>query len=721
MATYRAAGGRFPHRWRRNSGRRVIWLAVLVLAALAVAGGIRTYTIYQRELPSFEQLHNIEPRVNTRIYDRNGVLLKEYYAENRALTPFREFPPHLVKMLLASEDREFYDHWGINLRRIAVVAMKNIIHWRITGGASTVTQQLARMLFLNREQTLSRKLKEALTAIKLERTYSKNEIIEMYLNQHYFSRGAYGVAAAARLLFDKTVPELDLNDCAILIGMLKGPNINSPLNNPDKALKARNRVLYSYYEYGGITREEFDSLKAEPLRISPPKEDPGIAPYFTEEVRKYILEKYGEDALYSGGLKVYTSLDAGLQQKAEAAFNPRIDSLRARIARTYPLSNPHYTMFLPDTVDAFGDSIRVYKPVQGAFVAIDNSNGDVLAMIGGRSFEESKFNRATQALRQPGSAFKPFVYTACVDNGYRTTDIIDDNPIVLDIPGAKQWRPHNFDDKFKGPITMRDGLRLSRNLVAIRLLLKISPEEAIFYAKKMGITTPLKPVPSLAIGVSETRLIEMVSAYSVFPNQGIRIPYRLIHKIVDRYGKVLEDNTPVRKEEVLSAQTAYIMVSMMRSVVDAGTGRRARWMGFTRPAGGKTGTSDNFADNWFIGYTPQITAGVWVGFDDKTSLGRNQDGAKNAVPIWADFMMAAHDSLPILDFPEPEGIVHLDVCLETGEIATDRCEEVRNEVFIAGTEPTTTCRMHPSSGLYGSRRSKLPPEDEDTTEERTRF
>jgi len=261
---------------------------------------------------------------------------------------------------------------------------------------------------------------------------------------------------------------------------------------------------------------------------------------------------------------------------------------------------------------------------------------------------------------------------------------------------------------------------MSRNLVAIRLLLKINPEEAIFYAKKMGITTPLAAVPSLAIGASEVKVVDLVSAYSTFPNQGIHIPFKLVHKIVDRYGRVLEDNTAVEKEEVLSAQTAYIMASMMQSVVNGGTGMRARWMGFSRPAGGKTGTTDNFCDNWFVGYTPQITAGCWVGFDEKTSLGRNQDGAKNGVPIWTEFMLAAHDTLPIMDFTEPEGIVHLDVCLESGEIATDRCVQVRAEIFISGTEPMNTCHIHPSAGLYvpTNRRDNLPT---DTTDERVHF
>jgi len=346
----------------------------------------------------------------------------------------------------------------------------------------------------------------------------------------------------------------------------------------------------------------------------------------------------------------------------------------------------------------------------------------VLALVGGRSFEETKFNRAVQALRQPGSAFKPIIYTACIDNGFLTTDIIDDNPIVLDIPGAKQWRPHNYDNKFMGPITIRDALRMSRNLVAIRLLLKMMPEQAIFYARRMGITTPLEPVPSLAIGVSEVRLIELVSAFSVFPNQGIHVPYRLVHKIVDRYGTVLEDNTAVDKQEVLSAPTSFVMVDMMKSVVDAGTGRRARWMGFTRPAGGKTGTSDNFCDNWFVGYTPQITSGVWIGFDDKTSLGASQDGAQNAVPVWTEFMINAHDSLPVVDFPVPDGIVRKIVCLESGEIATDRCIEVRDEVFISGSEPTKTCHLHPSSGLYNSRGIDNPDDNyEDTSSKREHF
>lgn len=682
---------------------------------------VQAYHVYQSDLPSFEALHNIEPNLSTKVYDRNGVLLKEFYTENRALTPLADMPPALVQMLIASEDREFYEHWGINLRRTFMVAATNLLHWRLEAGASTLTQQLARMLFLSPRKTLERKVKEALTAIKLERTYSKDEILEMYLNQHYFSKGAYGVAAASRMFFNKRVSELNINDCAIIIGLLKAPNINSPLNNREKGLQARNRVLYSYYEVGGITEQEFDSLRAAPLEVTLAEEKEGIGPYFTETVRQYLIQKYGDTLLYSGGLQVRTTLDARLQKVAEESLHKRIDSLRAKIERNMSMTNPQYTEMLRDTLDSHGDSIRAFKKVQGAFLAMDNATGDIIAMDGGRSFDRTEFNRATQALRQPGSAFKPFVYTACIENGFRTTDIVDDNPIVLDIPGAKQWRPHNFDDKFMGPIPLRTALAQSRNLAAIRCLLKLGPQEAVYYAKRMGITTPLSPVPSLAIGTSEVRMTEIVPAFAVFPNKGIKVAPRMILKVIDRYGRVLEDNSAVKREEVLAPQTAFIMTDLMRSVVDEGTGIRARAMGFMRPAGGKTGTSDEFCDNWFIAFTPQITAGVWLGFDDKTSLGRNEEGSKNAVPVWTDFMIAAHDSLPLMDFEEPEGIVHLDICLESGELATDRCTNVRNDVFKVENQPTSTCHLHPSRGRYVPRPDQRRTNPEDTASDRTHF
>lgn len=705
---------------KKKSKKQLAWRSVATLGVLLVVFciviGYRTYVIYQEDLPSFDRLHNIEPALKTRIYAADGTILQEYFNENRVITPLSQMPPYLIDMLLANEDRKFYDHWGLHPKRIIKAFLVNITEGHIAEGASTITQQLARMLFLNRKQTMERKIKEAMTAIKLERTYAKDEIIQMYLNEYYFGRGAYGIAAAARTYFDKRVDELTIDDCAFLVALLPGPGRYSQFEHPEEVEGIRNRALYAYYDWGKLTREEYDSLKALPVGINPPKTEIGSAPYFTEMIRRYLLNKYGEKKLYSGGLKVMTTLDWGLQQVAEEQVRTRLDSIQARIERSYRLGTPAYSMILPDTADSLGDSILVYKQIQGAAIVLNNENGDILAMVGGKDFKQSEWNRAVQSTLQPGSAFKPFIYTAAMDNGYHPSDVFYDNSIKLEIPGAKDWRPHNFDNEFMGRMTLRRGLMLSRNLVAIKLLLKIHPEQAIFYAQKMGITTHLNPVASLAIGTELVRPIELVSAYTVFPNGGIKVPYRSILKIIDRYGNVIEDNSMIQKEEVLSAQTAYIMVSMLQSVLaPGGTGQKARWMGFTRPAGGKTGTSDNFCDNWFVGFTPQITAGVWVGFDDKTSIGKNQTGSTNALPIWAEIMKAAHDTLPALDFEMPDGIVTADVCLESGKLATDRCVEVTTEIFRVEDVPQETCPIHPSKGLYVSPGTSddrfLAPED----------
>jgi len=694
-----------------RTGRSVLILGGL-LCVLIIIASIRTYNVYQKDLPSFEKLHNIEPALKTKIYASDGTLLQEFFNENRVLTPYDQIPPHMIDMLMAVEDREFMNHWGLHVKRIIKALLVDVIKWDIAEGASTITQQLARMLFLNRTQTIERKIKEALTAVKLERTYSKQEILQMYLNQYYFGRRAYGIAAASRTYFNKSVGELSINDCALLVGLLKAPGRYSAkiFESEEFAQRIRNQSLYLYHTWGKISRADYDSMKTLPVELNPPVDEPGRAPYFTEEIRKYILNKYGADALYSGGLKVITTLDWKLQQVAEASVKERVDSIQARIERVYRSDNPTYTYALPDTVDSLGDSVRVYKQIQSAAISINNENGNVLAMVGGRSFEDTKFNRAVQSQLQPGSAFKPFVYTAAMDNGYHPCDIFYDNSIKLEIPGTRDWRPHNFDDKFLGEMTLRDGLKKSRNLIAIKLLLKIKPEQAIFYAHKMGITSELKPVASLAMGTGLVRLIELVSAYTVFPNGGIKVPYKMISKIIDRYGNVIEDNTVVQKEEVLSAQTAYIMVNMMQSVMErGGTGQGARWRGFTRPAGGKTGTSDNFCDNWFVGYTPQVTTGVWVGFDEKISIGKNQTGSTNALPIWVKMMIAAHDTLSIADFEVPDGIEFVDICLESGKLATECCENIRTEVFRSENVPQELCPLHPCSGFRlspGSRKDK---------------
>jgi penicillin-binding protein 1A len=708
---------RFP--WLNR--QRVITWGIIAAVVLIIVIAWRTYWVYQEELPSIEEVYNIEPPLKTYIYDQDGTVLQEYYNQNRVMIPYNRIPQQLVDAVVSTEDREFWDHWGFNYKRVIVVAISNILKQRIAAGASTITQQLARQLFLTPEKTISRKIKELLTAIKLERTYSKQEILQLYLNNSYFGMGAYGIASAASRMFNKSVEELSINDCALLIGLLKGPNWYNPQRHPERAVVRRNAVLASMRDDDKLTDEQYDSLSALPLEINVRNEKTGLAPYFTEWVRQYIEGKYGEDELYNGGLKVYTTLDWELQQVAEEAIKAHLDSLQARIEARRKISDPRYSYMTTDTVaidsltgenlsidtsliindSLYVDSVRAYKQIQGAAITLDNANGHILAMVGGRDFEESKFNRATQGKRQPGSAFKPFVYTAAIDNGWTPDSILYDNSIVLDIPGTKDWRPHNFDDKYLGRMTLREGLKKSRNMIAIKLLLKIHPELAIFYAQQMGIKSDLAPVPSLAIGTSEVTLEEITSAYTVFPNHGIRIPPQGILKIVDRYGNVLEDNETVPKEEVLREETAYIMVNMMQSVMEpGGTGYGARWRGFTRPAGGKTGTSDDFCDNWFIGYTPQITSGVWVGFDDKTSIGHNMTGSANALPIWTKIMLAAHRDLPVEDFQVPAGIITADICTESGELATNRCPDVVTEVFTSETVPRETCHLHASDSRF---------------------
>ncbi len=695
MGIIRGKKGRTPAKGRFLFHPR-FWLAGAVLVAIMLAFvAVRTIKTYQEDLPSIEQIYNITPILPAKVYDRNGRLFKQFYRERRMLARYDELPQPLIDALLATEDRKFYDHWGFDWTGLARAIVVNIRRGGITQGGSTVTQQLARMLFLTPERTLTRKIKELLTAIKIERTYSKNEILEMYLNLYNFGSGAYGVKSAAQTYFSKDINELDILDCAVLAATFKAPNRYAPLRNPTRAYRRRNVVLASMRDFGKITQEQFDSLRVLPLRIKPATVEYGVGEYFSEEIRRYIEKNYGVSGLYSDGLEIYTTMDFGLQEAAERFIRQSIDSLRASAeAKHTPEKNPEYylTKIDPET----GDTTFVHKKLQAALYALDNKTGDVLVIVGGRSFAESQWNRATQAHRQPGSSFKPFVVTAAIEAGFMPSDTLYDSPIVLSIPGTPEWRPHNFDLKFKGKMTLRAGIADSRNLISIKLLQQIDPKRAIFYAHQMGIRSDLLPVPTLAIGASEVYLSEMVEAYACFPNGGIHTTPRLIKKILDRYGNPLEINAVAQKQEALSAKTAYIVTSVLESVAREGTGKGMRWRGFTRPAGGKTGTTDSYMDNWFMGFTPQITAGVWVGYDLKTPIGgyHTGTGAATALPIWTKFMIAAHDSLPELAFEIPDGVYEKEVCRETGYIATDFCIDTYPEVFLDPADTLNYCPLH---------------------------
>jgi penicillin-binding protein 1A len=684
-----------PEKERGRRGRFVL-ASGLVLAVIALIVGIETYKSYRRDLPSLEQLHNIQPGLITRIYSADGHVLQEYFNQRRVLVPFNRFPKHLVDALLAVEDREFYDHWGVNLAAIVRAALVNVMTMSRSQGGSTLTQQLARNLFLTPEKTLARKIKEAMTAIEIEKNYSKDEILNMYLNQQYFGKGAYGIQSAAQTFFSKDVSGLSPSESALLIGLLKAPNFYSPVDHPERARGRRNVVLDAIVDYGKLSQRVADSLKALPLVVHPEEAPVRPGAYFSEAVRLYLVGKYGEGALYSSGLTVYTTLNYELQLEAERLVTDQLARLQADMESHHSLEDTNYTVEVLDTVDGEIVAAREYKQMQGALVAIDNKTGGVLAMVGGKDFKESKFNRAVQAKRQPGSGFKPFIYTTAIDNGFKPTDIIIDAPIVVPI-GGEEWRPRNFDRTFRGPTSLRYGLAKSINLVTIKLLMdpRVTPQQVVFYAKKMGIKSELQPVPSLAIGTSEVTPLEMAAAFTTFPNGGIWTEPYLVTKILDRYGNVLEEREKPYQEEAISATTAYIMTNMMETVVNSGTGQLARKWGFERPAGGKTGTTDLSTDNWFTGFTPQMTTSVWVGYDDKTQIGeeRGLTGAATALPIWTEFMKKAHFGLPVEDFVRPAGIIEATVCLESGLLARPDCPDQVTDLFTEATVPRDTCGL----------------------------
>ncbi|HEX9911793.1 MAG TPA: transglycosylase domain-containing protein, partial [candidate division Zixibacteria bacterium] len=419
----------------------ILFAVVILIFILLTISLAKTYKTYKKNLPSLAQLHNIEPNLSTKLYAADGKLIKEFYTERRTLIPLKEMPSYLVDALLAAEDRKFYSHWGIDLTGTARALTTALLHLKKIQGASTITQQLSRTLFLTPERTLTRKIKEALTAIKIERTYSKDEILEMYLNQCYFGEGAYGIEAAAQVFFSKDAKDLNLPECALLVGVLPSPNRYTPLKYPDLALGRRNSVLKAMEDFGKLTKAEYDSLKAFPLKLKPSSLKTGLGPYFSEMVRQYLIDKYGEKSLYSGGLLVYTTLNSDMQRTADEIVKSQLALLQKNFESSHTLKDKDYTTVVVDTLNGKVRKRRVFKELQVALVALDNQNGNILAMAGGKDFTKSEFNRAIQALRQPGSAFKPFVWTAALESGYNPTDIIYDNPVVLQAGDGTEWRP----------------------------------------------------------------------------------------------------------------------------------------------------------------------------------------------------------------------------------------------------------------------------------------
>ena len=682
-------------------------------------GVLSIILILSRDLPSLEQLENYDPDLVTRIYSADGKVLNELFVQKRVFIELDKIPEHMQYAVVSSEDRRFFDHWGLSMRSIARAVMINTLSLSYRQGFSTLTQQLARNLYksVGFEDSILRKVKEMITAIQIERTYTKDEILEMYLNTVHFGHGTYGVEAATKRFFGKESKYLTIDESALLVGLLPAPASYSPIHHPDRAIRRRNTVLRLMRDQGYIGKGEHEENRVRTLEtvLEVPKR--GTAPYFTEYVRR-VLEKQDTKLginIYRDGLKIYTTLDSRLQTIAEDAVLKTVKDDQERLNKRLYKNREEFedlaylTIYEEDSIKMMlaGEG-QLYKDlrdkllVQSAFVALDPNTGGILAMVGGRPDYHDQYNRAVQAKRQPGSVFKPFVYTTALDNGYPVTEQLLNQPVVLNIQNMDgtwvKWKPQNYDGSTGGLTTFREGLRKSMNLISVRMVQQdIAPADQVKQtAKRMGINTDIRAVDAIALGTSEVFPIEMVSAYSALSNMGVYSKPFAITKIEDRYGNIIKEYYPDRKE-VLSEETAYLMTSLMQTVMDRGTGGSARWKyKFNRPAAGKTGTTQGWSDAWFVGFTPQIAAGCWFGVDDfKVPLGPGQDGSKAALPAWARFMKAAHDTLglPVEKFARPSGIEDSEICSVTKKLPLPACP-VETEIFKSGTEPTQKCKVH---------------------------
>ncbi|RPI50962.1 MAG: PBP1A family penicillin-binding protein [Acidobacteria bacterium] len=633
-------------------------------------------------LPGREELRTLgEMPQATTLYDVHNRPVFTIFKEYRIEVPLERVSPHLRKAIVAFEDQRFEDHRGFDLIRILGAAWVDLREGRAAQGASTLTQQLARQTFLTREKRLWRKAREIALAMRIEGVYSKEEILELYLNKVYFGDGLYGAEAASRGYFGKSAADLDLSEAALLTGLVNAPSVNAPTVNMARAMARRSLVLRSMYDQGIITEEAFERASKDKvaLRDVLRREEPH-GQYFKEEVRQQLVKQFGWERLSEGGLRVYTTIDPAMQQAAEANVVRSLEQIEARRARgtrnrnsgTSGTRNPE-----PDELE-------------GALVALDPATGEVRAMVGGRDFKSSRFNRATQALRQPGSAFKPFVYAAALEAGYSPSSLVTnlDEPIQT-LQG--EWMPED-EHSTESAMTVRTALRTSSNRAAVRMLEEIGVTRAVAQARKMGMGN-VPSVPSLALGSGEVTLMAMTSAYASFADQGQLRPAIFIRRVEDADGTVLFD-VKREAEQVLSPQTAFLMTSMLSDVVNYGTAYKARQEGFTLPAAGKTGTTNDYVDAWFVGFTPNLVTGVWIGFDKPRTIVSNGFAGELAVPLWARFMKQATEKDRPDTFKSPQGLTAVNVCRHSGQLPGAFCDRIITEYFARGSAPTELCQEH---------------------------
>jgi len=645
----------------------VIGLGTLTVTVVA----LWAFAVLPRSLPSVTALETIQPIQGTKVYDDNDELVTEFQVERRIFLPLVQIPKALRDAVLAVEDARFFSHWGVDPMGIARAVYQNFRRGRIVEGGSTITQQLAKVLFLTPDKSLDRKLKEAFLALELERRYSKDRILEMYLNQIYFGHGAFGVEAAARTYFGKSVSEVDVAEAALLAGLPRAPSTYSPFDHAEQARRRRAHVLNRMVEVRSLNRAQAARSLAEDLHLVPPERRRTTGQYFLEYVQQAIEAKYGPDMVFKGGLNVYSTLSPTMQLQAEKALRDGLKTLEAR---------------RPAATGGGGQPGKgVAEHPEGAILTIDPQTGYIKAMVGGYDFARSEFNRAVQAKRQPGSAFKPFVYIAALEAGLTPSTTMEDAPVTYPVGrNGKPWKPDNYDRKFRGVITLEQAVEESVNVVTVKLQERVGINRTIEVARRLGIQSPLNDDLTIALGSSDLSLLELTSAYGTLANQGVLVTPTVIRYVTDDQGKLIEENIPQGKE-VLAPEVAYVMTHMLRGVVERGTGVVAKSLG--RPLAAKTGTTNDYSNAWFIGFTPKIVTGVWIGYDKPRSLGRDETAARVAVPIWVDYMRKVLAGTPPEEFPVPERVVLISVDMDP----SGTCARPVVMAFVRGTEPRAAC------------------------------
>ncbi|HVB99128.1 MAG TPA: PBP1A family penicillin-binding protein [Candidatus Dormibacteraeota bacterium] len=708
----------------------------LLLCSILLGAAVGLLFVYGIDLPQVQELETYHPDVITEIYADNGQQIGTFALERRILVTYDQVPPVLRNAIISTEDRHFFEGWGIDIPRILEAAVVDIREDRKAQGASTLTMQLARMLFLTPQRSFRRKIQEALLSIQIERHYTKQQIFTLYCNQVYLGNGNYGVEAASEFYFGKHLGKLTLPEAALLAAMIRGPSYYSPIEHAQRALDRRNLVLRLMYENHKISREQEQQARRQTLGLHLQYPQNDIAPYFVEEVRQWLERHFGPNAAYTEGLRVYTTLDPEKQLAAQQAVRDGLNALSRRhgwrghlqnVLRDHPgaletyqsadwdqpiqkdeyvtalvmavgrqtarlrIGSYHALLTPPDFAwtgftsptqflkagdlayvkirDIKSETARVsleqYPQAQAALVSIENATGEIKALVGGYSFAKSKFDRATQAHRQVGSSFKIYLYSAAIQQGWTPFDTISDSPLTL-ISGGHPYSPHDYDDTYEGTITLRRALAASRNVAAVRLAERVGLPNVIAMARRFGITAPLPDYYPLVLGAASLTLLEHTSAFTVFPNAGVRIQPYFVRRVTTYDGRLIYEAHP-KVYEVLSPQSADTMTAMLEDVVNLGTGVGAKALG--RPCGGKTGTTQNWTDAWFLGFTPSLTAGVWVGNDnDQISLGRGEQGARTALPIWVEYMKGALAHSPIRQFT---GVTPLEELAVTHPVQVD--------------------------------------------------